>query len=206
LSGYLFPDTYNFDMNASEKEIINTFLRNTNANLNLYDNFYERIQKIGMTLDQVMTLASIIQMESSKATDMLSVSAVFHNRLKAEDPSLQRLSSCATINFLRQKAGLEKVWAASSSDQLLDSPYNTYLYAGLTPGPICMPGLDAITAALYPANENYMYFCATGDGGTAFAVTQEEQDANVAIYDEFWTDTPGAAAETTVAVVPDAEG
>ena len=206
LSGYLFPDTYNFDMNASEKEIINTFLRNTNANLNLYDNFYARIQKIGMTLDQVMTLASIIQMESSKATDMLSVSAVFHNRLKAEDPSLQRLSSCATINFLRQKAGLEKVWAASSSDQLLDSPYNTYLYAGLTPGPICMPGLDAITAALYPANENYMYFCATGDGGTAFAVTQEEQDANVALYDEFWTDTPGAAAETTVAVVPDAEG
>ena len=204
LSGYLFPDTYNFDMNASEKEIVNTFLRNTEAVL--YEDFYTRAEKIGMTMDQVITLASVIQSESGNASDMLSISAVFHNRMKSEDPSLQRLESCATINFLREKDGLPKVWAASSSDQLLDSPYNTYLHAGLPPGPICMPGIDAITAALYPSNENYMYFCAVGDGRTAFAVTIEEQAANVALYSPNWTDTPSTAEVTIAPVQPDAEG
>jgi len=206
LSGYLFPDTYNFDMNASEKEIINTFLRNTEAVL--YEDFYTRAEKIGMTMDQVITLASVIQSESGDASDMLSISAVFHNRMKSEDPSLQRLESCATTNFLREKDGLPKVWAASSSDQLLDSPYNTYLHAGLPPGPICMPGIDAITAALYPSNENFMYFCAVGDSDkrTAFAVTIEEQAANVALYSPNWTDTPSAAEVTTDPVQPDAEG
>ena len=203
LSGYLFPDTYNFDMNASEEEIVDTFLRNTQTML--YEDLYARAAKINMTMDQVITLASVIQSESGNASDMLSISAVFHNRLKSEDPSLQRLESCATINYLRENSGLPKVWAASSSDQLLDSPYNTYMHAGLPPGPICMPGLDAITAALYPSNENYLYFCATGDGRTAFAVTLEEQAANVALYSPNWTDS-GPAEATTASVSPDAEG
>ncbi len=203
LSGYLFPDTYNFDMNASETEILGTFLRNMNAKL--YEDFYARAEKIGMTMDQVMTLASLIQQETNNPTDMLSVSAVFHNRLKAEDESMQRLGSCATINFLRLKDGLPKVWAASSADQLRESPYNTYLYKGLPPGPICMPGLDAIQAALYPTDENYMYFCATGiEGGTAFAVTIEEQNANVATYSVNWNNE--ALVAPTPTVNPDAQG
>lgn len=200
LSGYLYPDTYNFDMNASEEEIVDTFLTNMDNKLTLYEDFYDRAEKIGMTPDQVITLASIIQMESSNATDMLSVSAVFHNRLESEDPSLQRLESCATINFLREKDGLDRVWFASSSDQLRESPYNTYMYAGLPPGPICMPGIDAITAALYPADENWLYFCATGiDGGTAFAMTAEEQEANRAKYEANWNNNATAtpAADTT---------
>lgn len=203
LSGYLFPDTYNFDMNASETEILSTFLRNMNAKL--YEDFYTRAEKIGMTMDQVMTLASLIQQETNNPTDMLSVSAVFHNRLKAEDESMQRLGSCATINFLRLKDGLPKVWAASSADQLRESPYNTYLYKGLPPGPICMPGLDAIQAALYPTDENYMYFCATGiEGGTAFAVTVEEQNANVEKYSVNWNNE--ALVAPTPTVNPDAQG
>lgn len=203
LSGYLFPDTYNFDMNASETEILSTFLRNMNAKL--YEDFYARAEKIGMTMDQVITLASLIQQETNNPTDMLSVSAVFHNRLKAEDESMQRLGSCATINFLRLKDGLPKVWAASSADQLRESPYNTYLYKGLPPGPICMPGLDAIQAALYPTDENYMYFCATGiEGGTAFAVTVEEQNANVEKYSVNWNNE--ALVAPTPTVNPDAQG
>lgn len=206
LSGYLFPDTYNFDMNASEEEIVTTFLRNTEAVL--YEDFYVRAAKIGMTMDQVMTLASVIQAESGNPSDMLSISCVFHNRLKSEDIAMQKLESCATINYLRQNAGLTKVWAASTADQLLESPYNTYLHAGLPPGPICMPGKDAITAALYPSNENFMYFCATGDGkgGTAFAVTAEEQAANVEKYKPFWTDNPSVTAAPTPTVDPNAEG
>ena len=203
LSGYLYPDTYNFDINAKPQEIIETFLDNMNSKLYQYEDVYARAEKIGMSIDQVMTLASIIQMESSKATDMLTISTVFHNRLESTDPSLQKLDSCATINYLREMDGLDKVWAASSSDMLRDSKYNTYLYAGLPPGPISMPGIDAITAALYPTDENYMYFCSTGDGGTAFAMTADEQAANVAKYSEFWNDTvtstPSPADESALA-------
>ena len=185
LAGYLFPDTYDFDMNASEEEILSTFLRNMNNKL--YDEFYERANKLGMSMDEVITLASLIQKETSNKTDMLYISAVFHNRLNSEDPDMQFLGSDASINFLREKAGMSHVWAASEQDLEIDSPYNTYKYRGLPPGPICMPGLDAIQAALYPEpNCSYMYFCAKGDGRTAFAVTKEEHDANVEKYRENW--------------------
>ncbi|MBP5418001.1 MAG: endolytic transglycosylase MltG [Clostridiales bacterium] len=187
LSGYLFPDTYDFDMNASEEEIIGTFLRNMNSKL--YDEFYERAQKLGMTMDEVMTLASLIQKETTDKTDMLFISAVFHNRLKSEDPDMQFLGSDASINYLRELEGMSHVWAASGTDLEWDSPYNTYKYRGLPPGPICMPSLDAIQAALYPEpNCNFMYFCAKGDGRTAFAVTKEEHEANVEKYKDNWND------------------
>lgn len=187
LNGYLFPDTYDFDMNADAQEIIRTFLRNMNTVME--DDYYARAEKLGMTMDEVIVLASLIQSETNDTTDMLYISAVFHNRLNSDDPSLRKLGSCATINFLREKDGLPKVWAASSADQLRENPYNTYLYEGLPPGPICMPGKDAIQAALYPEpNANYYYFCATGDGGTAFATTYKEHQANIAKYEEFWND------------------
>lgn len=187
LSGYLFPDTYDFDMNASEEEIVATFLRNMNAKL--YDEFYERADKLGMTVDEVMTLASLIQKETTNKTDMLYISAVFHNRLKSEDPDMQFLGSDASINYLRELEGMSHVWAATGTDLEWDSPYNTYKYRGLPPGPICMPSLDAIQAALYPEpNCNYMYFCAKGDGRTAFAVTKEEHEANVEKYKDNWND------------------
>ncbi len=201
LNGYLFPDTYNFDINVSETEIIETFLRNMSTKLP--DEYYARAQKIGMTMDQVMVLASIIQSETTNQQDMGFISAVFHNRLNSSDLSLQKLGSCATINFLREKDGLPRVWAATPSDELRDNPYNTYMYPGLPPGPICMPGIDAIYAALYPEpNTNIYYFCATGDGGTVFAATLEQQDANIALYRANWVDqpvtsvTPGAATPT----------
>lgn len=198
LNGYLFPDTYYFDMNASEEEIIDTFLRNTENKLSKYEDLYNRAEKIGMTMDQVLTLASIIQQEA-KLGDMRTVSCVFHNRLRAEDPANQKLESCATINYLRQMDGLEKVWSADNpADRMRESAYNTYLYAGLPPGPICMPGLDAITAALYPTDENYMYFCATGiEGGSAFAVTLDEHNANVEKYRPNWTDDEVHTVEET---------
>ena len=134
LSGYLFPDTYDFDMNASEEEIISTFLRNMNTKF--YDEFYERAEKLGMSVDEVITLASLIQMETTDKTDMLYVSAVFHNRLASEDPDMQFLGSCASINYLREQAGMSHVWAATAQDLEWDSPYNTYRNRGLPPGPI----------------------------------------------------------------------
>lgn len=195
LNGYLFPDTYYFDMNADAEAIVRTFLRNMENKLQ--EDYYFRAEKLGMTMDEVIVLASIIQNEANvkleNITDMFLISAVFHNRLNSDDPSMRKLQSCATINFLREKDGLKKVWAASTADQMRESPYNTYMYEGLPPGPICMPGVYAIQAALYPEpNVNYYFFCATGDGGTAFAVTYKEHQANVAAYEQYWVDAEEA--------------
>jgi len=185
LSGYLFPDTYEFDINASPQSIINTFLRNTEVKL--YDEYYERAESIGMSMDEVITLASLIQMETNDGIDMMLVSAVFHNRLNSEDEDLHYLGSDASVNYLRELEGLEPTLNLTQADIEKDSPYNTFNHEGLPPGPVCMPGLDAIQAALYPEpNCNYYYFCATGDGGTAFAVTYEEHLANIETYKGNW--------------------
>jgi len=187
LAGYLYPDTYYFDINASPESIIRRFLNNMQNNL--YDEYYERAKKLGMTMDEVITMASVIQMETGKPSDMMLVSAVFHNRLKNKDESMQYLGSSATINYLIEMRG-GKVSLLHSDDELgIDSPYNTYTNKGLPPGPICMPGSDAISAALYPEpNCNYLYFCATGiEGGTAFATTLKEHNKNVEKYKENWS-------------------
>ena len=195
LSGYLFPDTYEFDINASPETIINTFLNNTNAKI--YDEYYERAEAIGMSLDEVITLASIIQTETSRSMDMMYISAVFHNRLASEDESFHYLASDATVNYIRQMNGDEPRMVLTYDDLQMDNPYNTFMYPGLPPGPICMPGLDAIQAALYPEpNCNYFYFCATGDGGTAYAVTEAEHNANVAMYQDAWAQIDAGVVET----------
>lgn len=182
LSGYLFPDTYEFDLNASPVTIISTMLNNTESKL--YDEYYERAEAIGLTMDEVITLASIIQSESSNMTDMMYISAVFRNRMNSDDESLRYLGSDATINFIRRMNGLDPTLSVTATDLASDSPYNTYTHQGLPPGPICMPGIDAIQAALYPEpNANYYYFCSDGLGGTYFAVTLAEHEANVARYE-----------------------
>ena len=182
LAGYLYPDTYNFDVNASPESIIRKFLNNMQNKL--YDEYYVRADKLGMSMDEVITLASVIQMETGKPADMMYVSAVFHNRLDNDD----YLGSSATINYLIEMNGGRSSLLHTDDQLNIDSPYNTYTHQGLPPGPICMPGLDAISAALYPEpNCNYYYFCATGiDGGTAFATTLDEHNANVEKYRENW--------------------
>ena len=198
LSGYLYPDTYYFDVNASPESIIRRFLNNMQNKL--FDEYYVRAERLGMSMDEVITLASVIQMETGKPSDMMLVSAVFHNRMNSDDESMHFLGSSATINYLVEIHGGKPSILHTDAELNYDSPYNTYTNPGLPPGPICMPGLDAISAALYPEpNCNYMYFCATGiDGGTAFATTLEQHEANVEKYRENWTKDPEPTpAETT---------
>ena len=186
LAGYLYPDTYMFDINAKPETIIRRFLSNMKSKL--YSEYYTRAKGLKMSMDQVITLASIIQMETGKPRDMMYVSAVFHNRLKSKDKSLRKFGSSATINYLVEKNGGKTSLLHSDDELAIDSPYNTYKHEGLPPGPICMPGLDAISAALYPeAGCGYLYFCATGDGGTAFATTLKQHNKNIAKYKENWT-------------------
>ena len=119
------------------------------------------------------------------------VSAVFHNRLDEDD----FLGSSATINYLSEMNGGRTSFMHTDAQLNYDSPYNTYTNRGLPPGPICMPGIEAISAALYPEpNCNYYYFCATGvDGGTAFATNLEDHEENIEKYRDNWIESDKAA-------------
>ncbi|MGI6546499.1 MAG: endolytic transglycosylase MltG [Fastidiosipilaceae bacterium] len=178
LQGYLFPDTYHFDMNTNEKTIVDRMLLNCENKLS--DELYERAESIGMSMDEVIILASIIQMESAVPGEMYKVSRVFHNRLDDGE----RLQSCATVNYIRKGQGKEPTFIVSNADMEMDDPYNTYKHAELPPGPICSPGLEAIKAALYPDNDNQnlYYFCSRGDGTNYFSTTLEEHNAAVERY------------------------
>lgn len=180
LQGYLFPDTYEFDLNTDSRSIIDTLLRNTQRRIS--EDYYKRAEKLGMTMDQVITLASIIQMESGNIPEMYKISRVFHNRLEKGMP----LQSCATINYVRMENNLPRLIVVSETDLKSDTPYNTYIHKGLPPGPICNPGLEAIRAALYPSidpgDKGLLYFAATGDGTNVFSSTFEEHVQNVRKY------------------------
>ncbi|SCW56861.1 UPF0755 protein [Ruminococcaceae bacterium YRB3002] len=185
LAGYLYPDTYIFDINASPEAIIRKFLNN--MSMKLYDDYYDRAEHLGMTMDEVITLASVIQAETGKPLDMMYISAVFHNRLNCDDPAYQFLGSSATINYIIKREGGRATIRHTDEQLASESLYNTYNHRGLPPGPICMPGANAIAAALYPEpNCNYWYFCATGDGGTAFASTYKQHQANIEKYQDNW--------------------
>ena len=178
LEGYLFPDTYNFDVNASEKRIIETFLSNMERRFN--DGYRERAEYLGMTTDEIITLASVIEMESSRSNERYIVSRVFYNRMEQD----MLLQSCATVNYLRAQVGKPPVFIVTSEDMKMDSEYNTYLYDGLPPGPIANPSLESLRAALYPDTENtdVLYFAAIGNGANVFARTYEEHERNIEEY------------------------
>ena len=181
LEGYLAPNTYEIYTNATPTEVLKKLLDQTDVVLT-YD-WQERAGTLGMTVDQVLTLASLIEKEA-KTADFTKVSAVFHNRIKDG----MKLGSDVTIHYITG----ERRMALRDSDLKVDSPYNTYLYAGLPLGPICNPSAAAIQAALYPDEaflaEKYLYFCSKDPdtGELAFSKTLEEHNAAVAIYAPLW--------------------
>jgi len=166
--GYLFPDTYEVPKGYGSENMLKLLLSNFN---HLVDKkLKDKAEEIGFSMDEIITLASIIEKETKFTEEMKRVSAVFHNRLKKD----MKLQSCATIQYIlvKPKEKLEE------SDLKIDSPYNTYLYPGLPPGPICNPGLDPIKAALEPADEDYLYFVLGEDGRHIFSKTYEEHLKN----------------------------
>lgn len=181
LEGYLFPDTYFVYADGTNSAAIRKQL---DAFKNVFTSDYQkRAQELGMTVDEVVTLASIIEREG-KTQDFKKISAVFHNRLKKD----MTLGSCATLQYIHKV----NKYVFTAEERNVDSPYNTYKYKGLPTGPISNPSKNAIEAALYPdegyLQEGYLYFC-LGDpatGETVFAKTLEEHEANTAKYSPLW--------------------
>lgn len=174
LEGYLFPDTYEFYKDEDPEEALGKMINN--ANKKLTDAVRKQAKEQNMTLDQVLTLASIIQAESADEGDMYKVSSVLHNRLEnGVDTGTQQLGCDSTIYYpYRTKAQVPQ-----AQQETYTSRYNTYSIIGLPPGPIDSPGSAAIDAALNPAKTEYYYFCHAADGTAYYAKTAAQHQQNL---------------------------
>ena len=171
LDGYLFPDTYEFYLNSSEQTVINRLLRRFSQ---IFTREYRnQCAELGFTVDQIVTLASMIEKEAAAPSEFFNVSSVFHNRLKIPDV-FPRMESDATVVY-----AIEHDTGERTVDLRYDSPYNTYLYDGLPPGPIANPSASAMLAALMVPETSFYYFV-SGNGVTYFSETKEEHDQRIA--------------------------
>lgn len=170
LQGYLFPDTYNFYKNSSLEQIISKMLNNFETKVG--DDLRQEIAIQNKSLYEILILASIVEKEAANNQEMPEIASVFYNRLKIG----QMLQSDATVNYIVGEGRAQ----ATLEDIAIDSPFNTYKYAGLPPAPICNPSLDAIMSAVYPAKTEYYYFLTTQDEErkTIFSKTYEEHLQN----------------------------
>lgn len=165
LEGYLFPDTYEFYLYENPKTAVRRFLNNMNA-AKLTREVYDLAEKQNMSVDQILILASMIQKEAGTVEDMYKISSVFHNRLDnwGENALLQSDPTYMYEDKLSAK---------------YDGLYDTYVCGGLPVGPICNPGMEAIKAALKPAETKYYYFVADINGKTYYATTLAEHEKNI---------------------------
>ncbi len=179
LEGYLFPDTYRFPRGVSAARVVQTMLQRFRSVL--HSEILPQLSGDGRSLHDVITLASLVEKETPSPAERPRIAGVFSRRLKLGmplqcDPTViyaVRLSGDADRSFLGP---------ITESDLKTPSPYNTYVRAGLPPGPICSPGLDSIRAALDPAPGKALYFVSDNHGGHVFSDTLEEQVRNVKRY------------------------
>src|SRR6266850_516013 len=172
IEGYLFPDTYQFVRGMTSEEMLGRMVQRMRAKLT--PELRGRARDRGLSVHQLLTLASIIEREAVVKDEQKLISAVFWNRLKLGMP----LQADPTVQY----AVAKERRALSRADLAVDHPYNTYVRPGLPPGPIASPGLDAIHAALDPAPVKYLYFVARDDQRHHFSTTVEEHNAAVARY------------------------
>ncbi len=172
LEGFLFPDTYLFPPGEDERVILRIMVKRFHE---VFEPFLQaRTEQLGWTVLQAITLASIIEKETSLASERSLISGVFHRRLRLG----MRLESDPSVIY-----GLENFDGdLRRKDLAVWHPYNTYLVYGLPPGPICNPGLKAIMAALFPSDHGYLYFVSKNDGSHTFSRTIEEHRQAVNRY------------------------
>ncbi len=166
LEGYLFPDTYLVSYEVKPREIIQRMVDRFFQIFN--QEFKERAEKIGLSIEKAVILASLVEKEAIYTEEEPVISGVYHNRLNAKS-----LLQCdATIQYILP----ERKSRLTYRDLKVDSRYNTYIYKGLPPGPIGSPGKSSIRAALWPEDTRYWYFVARGDGTHIFSRTLREHN------------------------------
>lgn len=164
MEGYLFPATYDISPEATPREIVDMMLKTFDENFT--DTYYARAKELGRSVDEIITLASIVERETNADTERAKVAGVFYNRLEINMP----LESCATVQYVLG----ENKPVLSVEDTQIDSPYNTYRNYGLPIGPISSPGADCIKAVLYPEDTDAFFFVLGADGEHIFSKTYEE--------------------------------
>lgn len=172
--GYLFPDTYDFYIGESASSVLEKLFNNFEARWE--KKYNSRLKELGLSMDEIITMASIIQCEAKDGSQMAEISGILHNRLNnsATYPTLDMDSTGDYIDLLESLGTLTK-----AQKDLYRPLYNTYDIIGLPPGPICNPGVSAIYAALYPAESEYYFFCHGNDGEIYYASTASEHEENV---------------------------
>ena len=166
LEGYLFPDTYDFYVNERPSQALGKLISNFDKKFNA--DMRTRAEAIGMTMHEIVTLASLIEREAANDDESATVSSVIHNRLKSKDYPYLQID--ATIQYILP----ERKENLSEADTEIDNPYNTYQYKGLPPGPIANPGSASLRAALYPENTNYYFYALDKDKTHKFSKTFDE--------------------------------
>jgi len=174
LEGYLFPDTYQFVRGMSVDEMLSRMVQRMRGKLTT--EVQARARELGLSVHQLLTLASIIEREAVDASEQKLISAVFWNRLRLDMP----LQADPTVQY----AVAKERRPLTRADLASENPYNTYVHKGLPPGPIASPGEGAIAAALDPAPVKFLYFVARGpdDRRHYFSTTVAEHNAAVARY------------------------
>lgn len=172
LEGYLFPDTYALPRHADAAALIAQMVARFRG---VFDEGLRRdAEAAGFTIRQAVTLASLVEKETARADERPIVAAVYRNRLAIR----MGLQCDPTVIYALERAG-RFTGNLTRDDLAFDSPYNTYRYAGLPPGPIASPGQAALEAAVRPVNADYLYFVSRNDGSHAFARTLAEHNRNV---------------------------
>ena len=177
LEGYLFPDTYNLRKDATADDVIERLL--TTFGERVTPAMISEADGLGMTLHQVITIASIVEREAAIPDERSLIASVYYNRLADGMP----LQADPTVQF---HLGTSASWwpEITQADLQENGPYNTYLNPSIPPGPICNPSLASIEGALQPDQTDFRFFVATGDGSHAFANTFEEHEQNIDLYQD----------------------
>ncbi|WP_429884623.1 endolytic transglycosylase MltG [Geoalkalibacter halelectricus] len=172
LEGYLFPETYLLERGDAERRLINAMVREFRRRA--LPEWRQAAADLGLDLHQWVTLASIVQAEAGSDAEMPVIAAVFHNRLRLG----MRLQADPTVIY-----GVEDYQGRITRRHLRDPhAYNTYVIAGLPPGPIANPGAAALKATAFPSADDYLYFVSRGDGSHVFSRTLEEHNRAVRRY------------------------
>ncbi|MGF0071997.1 endolytic transglycosylase MltG [Streptococcus orisratti] len=177
LEGYLFPATYNYYEDTTLEDLVEQMISTTDSYLSSY---YDTIASKGMTVNEVLTLASLVEKEGSTDEDRRNIASVFYNRLNANMPLQSNIAILYAMGKLGEKTSLAE---DATIDTTIDSPYNIYTNTGLMPGPVDSPSLSAIEATINPASTDYLYFVAdVKTGAVYYSETYEEHQANVEKY------------------------